>query len=137
MDKLYIVMPAYNESANIESVVDQWHPVAELITSKGHECKVVIANDGSRDDTYEKLQHLQLSHPHLMEPPFFISTVMPSMLEPTMCSKPTVTGKHFPMSFGRCGTTATNTIFILVPEVADRMAAAVFLSPRHCALSCG
>ena len=66
MDKLYIVMPAYNESANIESVVDQWHPVAELITSKGHECKVVIANDGSRDDTYEKLQHLQLSHPHLI-----------------------------------------------------------------------
>ena len=37
MDKLYIVMPAYNESANIESVVDQWHPVAGSAEDTGTE----------------------------------------------------------------------------------------------------
>lgn len=44
-------MPAYNEAANIEDVVNQWYPVVEKC---GPECKLVIANDGSKDDTWEK-----------------------------------------------------------------------------------
>ena len=31
MDKLYIVIPAYNEEATIESVIDEWYPVIEKI----------------------------------------------------------------------------------------------------------
>jgi hypothetical protein len=34
---LYIVMPAYNEEANIEDVIRQWHPVAERINEEGNE----------------------------------------------------------------------------------------------------
>ena len=29
MSSLYIVIPAYNESANIERTIDQWYPVVE------------------------------------------------------------------------------------------------------------
>lgn len=29
MKKLYVVMPAYNEEANIEQVVKDWYPVLE------------------------------------------------------------------------------------------------------------
>lgn len=33
MDTLYIVMPAYNEEANIEAVVRQWYPIIEIAKS--------------------------------------------------------------------------------------------------------
>ncbi len=29
MDKLYIVIPAYNEQDNIEQVINDWYPVIE------------------------------------------------------------------------------------------------------------
>ena len=65
MDKLFIVMPAYNEAENIEDVIKQWHPVAEKINAAGGECRVVIANDGSKDNTWEMLQSLQERYPYL------------------------------------------------------------------------
>ena len=52
-------MPAYNEAENIEKVVAQWHPVAERIVREGNSCHLVIANDGSKDNTYVKLVQLQ------------------------------------------------------------------------------
>ena len=66
MDKIFIVMPAYNESANVEEVIRMWHPVAERICAEGHECKVVIANDGSKDNTFEILTQLQAKYSHLV-----------------------------------------------------------------------
>ena len=51
MDTLYFVMPAYNEEANIEEVVSQWHPICEKINAEGNAAKLVIANDGSKDNT--------------------------------------------------------------------------------------
>lgn len=58
-------MPAYNESANIEATVSQWHPVVERLAAEGHEAKLVVANDGSKDDTYARLQALQGQYPQL------------------------------------------------------------------------
>ena len=29
MESLYVVMPAYNEEANIQKVIGQWYPVLE------------------------------------------------------------------------------------------------------------
>lgn len=63
MDKLYIVMPAYNEEANIEAVVSQWHPLVEKI---GSDSRLVVMNDGSKDHTYEKLKDLQKKFPQLV-----------------------------------------------------------------------
>ena len=63
MDKLYIVMPAYNEEANIEAVVSQWHPLVEKI---GSDSRLVVMDDGSKDHTYEKLKDLQKKFPQLV-----------------------------------------------------------------------
>ena len=63
MDKLYIVMPAYNEEANIEAVVSQGHPLVEKI---GSDSRLVVMDDGSKDHTYEKLKDLQKKFPQLV-----------------------------------------------------------------------
>lgn len=65
-DTLYIVMPAYNEEANIEDVIKQWHPVCERINREGNEAKLVIANDGSKDNTFTIMQGLCNQYPHLL-----------------------------------------------------------------------
>ena len=43
-------MPAYNEEANIAETIKNWHTVVERI---GHDSRLVIFNDGSKDNTYE------------------------------------------------------------------------------------
>ncbi|MGN0277929.1 MAG: glycosyltransferase family 2 protein [Lachnospiraceae bacterium] len=55
-ESLFIVMPAYNEEANISSVVRQWYPILE---GKGKESRLVIADSGSSDRTHEILVDLQ------------------------------------------------------------------------------
>ena len=39
MDKLYIVIPAYNEEENIEAVIKDWYPIVEKI---GNGSRLVI-----------------------------------------------------------------------------------------------
>ena len=51
METIYFVLPAYNEEANIEEVIAQWHPVCEQINAEGNKAHLVIANDGSKDKT--------------------------------------------------------------------------------------
>lgn len=53
LDKLYIVMPAYNEEANIKTVIKDWYPVVEKV---GNGSKLVIIDDGSKDATYRMMQ---------------------------------------------------------------------------------
>lgn len=62
MDNLYIVIPAYNEEMNIESVAREWH---EVVAKIGGQSKLVIINDGSKDKTYEKLCDLKKDLPFL------------------------------------------------------------------------
>ena len=62
MDSLYVVMPAYNEEANIEAVVKQWYPVLE---GKSPESRLVIADSGSNDRTHEILLGLKETYPQL------------------------------------------------------------------------
>lgn len=50
MDKLYIVIPAYNEEENIGAVIRDWYPIIEKI---GNGSKLVIIDDGSKDATYQ------------------------------------------------------------------------------------
>ena len=63
MDKLYIIIPAYNEEANIELVAREWH---EVVAGLGQDSRLVIINDGSKDQTYEKLCALQAELPQLL-----------------------------------------------------------------------
>ena len=59
-------MPAYNEEANIEEVIREWHPVCERVIANGDEAFLVIANDGSKDNTYQKMIDIQPNYPCLI-----------------------------------------------------------------------
>ena len=62
MDSLYIVMPAYNEEANIEETVKSWYGILE---GKNEASRLVIADSGSKDRTHEILVGLQKEYPKL------------------------------------------------------------------------
>ena len=64
MDKLYIVMPAYNEAENLGFTVSQWYPVAEKYGSEGS--ALVVVNDGSTDGTLDELRRLKKQYPKLI-----------------------------------------------------------------------
>ena len=53
MDKLYIVIPAYNEAENLEMLMNDWYPVIE--NSMNRDSRLVVVNDGSNDNTYDIL----------------------------------------------------------------------------------
>lgn len=65
MDKLYIVIPAYNEEENIRQVVEDWYPIAEKYNADG-ESRLVIIDDGSKDGTYEILKGCAKEKPLLL-----------------------------------------------------------------------
>lgn len=62
MDKLYIVMPAYNEEENMEAVVRDWYP---LLDGKDPESKLVVADSGSADSTHDILVRLKEEFPQM------------------------------------------------------------------------
>ena len=61
-DVLYIVMPAYNEEANIKTTLDSWYPVIEKHNKTGSS-RLVVVNDGSKDNTYKMMQEYAETHP--------------------------------------------------------------------------
>ena len=63
MDKLYIVIPAYNERDTIKEIIEQWYPIVE---KTGTESRLLIVNDGSRDDTYEIMKECAKSRPQFL-----------------------------------------------------------------------
>lgn len=65
-DVLYVVMPAYNEEENIERTVGEWYPLVERHDGGGGS-RLVVVDDGSTDDTWDRLQELAADRP-LMEP---------------------------------------------------------------------
>lgn len=62
MDKLFIVIPAYNEQENIEGIVRSWYPNV-LLGAEGS--RLVIIDDGSKDETAAKLENLKAEFPLL------------------------------------------------------------------------
>ncbi|MEE3427364.1 MAG: glycosyltransferase family 2 protein [Ruminococcus sp.] len=61
MDTLYIVMPAYNEEANIKSTLNAWYPVIKKHNESG-KSRLVVVNDGSKDNTYQIMQEYAKTH---------------------------------------------------------------------------
>ena len=63
MSKIYFVMPAYNEAENIEDVVKAWYPVVE---KSGPDSRLVVANDGSKDNTFKIMESLRSKYPQFI-----------------------------------------------------------------------
>ncbi len=64
LDKLYIVVPAYNESANLRKLIDNWYPIIKKHNA-ANTSRLVIINDGSKDNTYELIKKAEETHPLL------------------------------------------------------------------------
>jgi len=62
-NSLYIVIPAYNEQDNIEMVVSEWHKITE---EYGENSKLVVIDDGSKDNTYSILKQMAGKYPNLV-----------------------------------------------------------------------
>ena len=62
MEMLYIIIPAYNEQDNLKALVNDWYPIIEQ-HSADNSSRLVIINDGSKDDTYEVLKDIAKSRP--------------------------------------------------------------------------
>lgn len=61
-ENICILIPAYNEEENIESLVKEWHPIVEEI---GNHSTLLIIDDGSKDHTYQILTKLTKKYPCL------------------------------------------------------------------------
>ena len=62
---LYVVIPAYNEAANIRQVIRDWYPIVEKFGGEGS--RLVIFDDGSRDETFSIMLEEKKNRP-LFEP---------------------------------------------------------------------
>lgn len=63
-DKLYIVIPAYNEEKNIENCINDWYPIVERYDSDG-KSRLFIVDDGSTDNTATLLSDVSKDRPLL------------------------------------------------------------------------
>jgi glycosyltransferases involved in cell wall biogenesis len=63
-EKLYIIIPAYNEKENIVKCVVDWYAVIEQFGND--ESRLVIVDDGSKDNTLDLLQELKKNHKQLI-----------------------------------------------------------------------
>ena len=61
-----IVMPAYNEAEIIKDTIEQWYPVIEKLQISHVDSKLIIANDGSKDDTLDIMLKLKDRYPHFL-----------------------------------------------------------------------
>ena len=59
---LAVVIPAYNEEANVAVAVER---VSEIAQSLGIEYEIIVVNDGSRDRTGDVVREMQMRVPHL------------------------------------------------------------------------
>ncbi len=65
MDRLFIVIPAYNEEENIIQIIDDWYPIIEKYGETGKN-RLVIIDDGSRDNTYKIICECTKDRPYLV-----------------------------------------------------------------------
>ena len=61
-EKLFIIIPAYNEQENILQVLDDWYPVVQNHPGNG-ESRLIVIDDGSKDDTYSLMKEYAKDHP--------------------------------------------------------------------------
>lgn len=63
MNKLTVVLPAYNEEENIRTMVERWQEFRGVLADRyGLELQIVAVNDGSRDRTGEIAGELEKEH---------------------------------------------------------------------------
>ncbi len=64
MNVLYIIIPAYNEAENLEAVIKEWYEIVERHDGGGNS-RLVVINDGSRDNTWDIIRRMCADRPLL------------------------------------------------------------------------
>lgn len=63
MNKITVMLPAYNEEENIRTMVEQWLGLKDVLLNQyGLELQIVAVNDGSKDKTKEIAEQLETEH---------------------------------------------------------------------------
>lgn len=63
MSDLTVVLPAYNEEENIETMVERWQQLRDELGERyGLKLQIVVVNDGSKDRTREIAENLEKEH---------------------------------------------------------------------------
>lgn len=65
MDTLYVVIPAYNEKENIEKCIKDWYEIVLKHSGNGMS-RLVVIDDGSKDDTYSIMKECENDRPLLV-----------------------------------------------------------------------
>lgn len=66
MIELCIVLPAYNEAENIETLVNRWQQYQGVLANDyGLALRIIIVNDGSVDQTSEIVERLEHGYPNI------------------------------------------------------------------------
>ena len=68
MTTLYIVIPCYNEQEVLPETASRLREKLKTLTSSGtitEESRIVFVNDGSKDRTWEIIEHLHTEDPHI------------------------------------------------------------------------
>lgn len=66
MEKLVVVIPAYNEYENIPDLIKNWYLALEKAVEDKNEFLIVVIDDGSKDQTYEVLCSLKKEYNRLI-----------------------------------------------------------------------
>ncbi|NLW89839.1 MAG: glycosyltransferase family 2 protein [Clostridiaceae bacterium] len=67
MSKIYVMLPCYNESENIDPLVRSWLSLKESIQNKGFSLGIYCIDDKSRDNTKEVIENLCREFPDDVE----------------------------------------------------------------------
>lgn len=63
---LYVVLPCYNEEENIKGIIKEWKAEEEKLYSRNISLKLVIVNDGSKDNTLNIAKELESNYKNLV-----------------------------------------------------------------------
>lgn len=65
MNKLYVYLPCYNESGNIEALIQEWLSEKEPLKDNGFILEVIPIDDKSTDNTLQIIRRLETNHPEV------------------------------------------------------------------------
>ncbi len=62
-----VIVPCYNEEKNLDRLMDRFDPIQEKLTAAGKELELVLVENGSVDDSHEKIASIVQARTYVKE----------------------------------------------------------------------